>query len=330
VTKAANSPWSPPPPGIFLHHLDYAKWYVMQWALRIMDVVDQYDPDFIYTDGTDQQPFSGSGTGTGIKADAMQRVIADFYNTTLTRRGRVDTFSIVKFRKKTNGTVTTEEFGLPDHIRTDQAWIGETPVGDWFYEPGFTYDSGMMIRYITEAASRDGNAAICISLLPDGSLDDGSRKMLKEVGAWMRLNGGGIYGSHAWKIPGEGERVNGKLKTLPGGKLGRSQAEFKFGPQDFRFTVGTNGCLYAYCLTVPAPEAQLKITSLGTQAKLLAGPVKSVSLLGCDEPLDWKQEADGLAIICPKEMPFHTAIGFKIEPAQAVVAQATGKSSLPK
>jgi alpha-L-fucosidase len=243
----------------------------------------------------------------------MQTVIADFYNTTLARRGKVDTFSIVKFRKKTNGTVTTEEFGLPDRVRTDQAWIGETPVGDWFYAPGFTYDSGMMIRYITEAAARDGNAAICISLLPDGSLDDGSRQMLKEVGAWMGLNGEGIYGSHAWKTPGEGEMVNGKLKMPPGGKLWRPHAEFKFGPQDFRFTVGTNGCLYAYCMTVPAPGAQLKITSLGTNAKLLAALVKSVSLLGSDEKLDWKQEDDGLVIGCPTEMQFHTAVGFKID-----------------
>jgi alpha-L-fucosidase len=313
VTEAAYSPWSPPPAGIFVNHLDYAKWYATQWALRMMDVIDQYNPDFIYTDGTDQQPFSGSGTGTGIKADAMQTVIADFYNTTLARRGKVDTFSIVKFRKKTNGTVTTEEFGLPDRVRTDQAWIGETPVGDWFYAPGFTYDSGMMIRYITEAAARDGNAAICISLLPDGSLDDGSRQMLKEVGAWMGLNGEGIYGSHAWKTPGEGEMVNGKLKMPPGGKLWRPHAEFKFGPQDFRFTVGTNGCLYAYCMTVPAPGAQLKITSLGTNAKLLAALVKSVSLLGSDEKLDWKQEDDGLVIGCPTEMQFHTAVGFKID-----------------
>ncbi|HMP84412.1 MAG TPA: alpha-L-fucosidase, partial [Verrucomicrobiota bacterium] len=94
VTKAANSPWSPPPPGIFTNHLPYAQWYATQWALRMMDVVEQYDPDFIYTDGTDQQPFSGRGTGTGIKADAMQCVMADFYNRSLQRRGKVDTFSI--------------------------------------------------------------------------------------------------------------------------------------------------------------------------------------------------------------------------------------------
>jgi alpha-L-fucosidase len=278
-----------------------------------MDVVDQYNPDFIYTDGTVQQPFAGNGTGTGIRADAMQRVIADFYNTTLERRGKVDTFSIVKFRKKTNGTVTTEEFGVPANINTNQPWIAEAPVGDWFYAPGFTYDSGMMIRYIIEAIARDGNAALCISILPDGSLDEGSQKMLKEVGVWMRRNGEAVYGSRAWTIPGEGELVNGKLKMLPGGKLERRHANFKFGPQDFRFTVGKNGALYAFCLTVPAPGTPLKIKSLGTDAKYLGRSVKSVKLLGHDGELQWKQEADDLAIACPAEMPFATSIAFRVE-----------------
>ncbi|HEU5122923.1 MAG TPA: alpha-L-fucosidase [Verrucomicrobiae bacterium] len=312
VTKAANSPWSPPPPGIFTNHLPYARWYATQWALRMMDVVDQYDPDFIYTDGTDQQPFSGRGTGTGIKADAMQRVIADFYNRTLARRGKVDTFSIVKFRKRTNGTVTTEEFGIPADIKMDQPWIAEAPVGDWFYAPGFTYDSGMMIRYIIESVARDGNACLCVSLLPDGSLDEGSQRMLKEVGAWMRCNGAAIYGSHAWKIPGEGDVENGKLKMLPGGKLGRRHADFKFSARDFRFTLGKNGSLYAFCMTVPEPGTQLKITSLGLGTDTPPQPIHSVKLLGYDGSLKWEQRTEGLIITCPKEMPFATSVVFEM------------------
>jgi alpha-L-fucosidase len=312
VAAAAESPWSPPPPGIFWRHLAYAKWYATQWALRMMDVIDQYQPDFIYTDGTDQQPFSGRGTGTGYKCDAMQRVIADFYNTTLERRGQVDTFSIVKFRKKTNGTVNTEEFGIPDAIKTDQPWIAEAPVGDWFYAPGFTYSSAAMIRYIIEAVARDGNAAICVSLMPDGSLDAGSRRMLHEVGAWMRVNGAGIYGSHAWKVAGEGREVNGHLRKIPGGKLGGAQADFQYGAEDFRYTVGEDGALYAFCLRVPAPGAKLKLRSLGTDAKLLAGSVKSVSLLGSDATLNWVQAADALTITCPDTLPDSTALCFKI------------------
>jgi alpha-L-fucosidase len=316
VAKASETDWSAAPAGIFINHLDYARWYATRWALRMMDVVEHYDPDFIYTDGTVQQPFSGNGTGTGLKADAMQRVIADYYNRTLKRRGQVNTFSIVKFRKKTNGTVTTEEFGVPANINNKEPWIAEIAVGDWFYAPGFTYNSGMMIRYIIEAIARDGNAAICISILPNGSLDEGSQKMLKEVGVWMRRNGEAVYGSHAWTIPGEGEIVNGKLKMLPGGALNKKHAEFKFDSQDFRFTVGKNGALYAFCMTVPAAGTQLKIKSVGTDAKYLDKPVQSVKLLGYRGKLNWKQEADGLVITCPVKMPYETSVVFKIEGGQ--------------
>jgi len=313
VTKAAYSGWSPPQAGIFTNHLDYAKWYATQWALRMMDVVEHYDPDFIYTDGTVQGPFTGNGTGTGFKADAMQTVMADYYNRTLKKRGKVNTFSIVKFRKKTNGTVNTEEHGLPSGIKIDQPWIGETPVGDWFYAPGFTYDSGMMIRYIIETIARDGNAAINIAILPDGSLDAGSVKMLKEVGVWMRRNGEAVYGSHAWNTPGEGELVNGQLKKLPGGALSRRHAEFKYNAQDIRFTVGKNGSVYAFCMNVPASGAQFKIKSLGTDAKYFSKPIKDVKLLGYTGKLQWKLEADGLIITCPEKMPYATSVVFKID-----------------
>jgi alpha-L-fucosidase len=279
----------------------------------MMDVVEHYDPDFIYTDGTVQGPFTGNGTGTGVKTNAMPLVMADYYNRTLQRRGTVNTFSIVKFREKTNGTVNTEEFGIPADIKRDQPWIAETPVGDWFYAPDFTYNSGMMIRYIIEAIARDGNAALCISILPDGSLDAGSLKMLKEVGEWMRLNGEGVYGSHAWVIPGEGEISNGKLKMLPGGGLRQKHADFTFSSQDFRFTVGKNGALYAFCMTVPQPGEQVKIKSLGTNSNSLLKPIKSVELLGFKGALTWKQEADGLVISCPAAMPFATSVVFKIE-----------------
>jgi len=313
VAAKAATEWSTAPAGIFTNHLEYAKWYATKWALRMMDVVEHYDPDFIYTDGTVQGPFTGNGTGTGLKADAMQTVIADYYNRTLNNRGTVNTFSIVKFRRKTNGTVNTEEFGVPADIKTDQPWIAEAPVGDWFYAPGFTYDSGMMIRYIIEAIARDGNAALCISILPDGSLDEGSMNMLKEVGTWMNRNGEAVYGSHAWTIPGEGEQINGKLKMLPGGALSRKHAEFKFNAQDIRFTIGKNGAFYAFCMNVPAPGVQLKIKSLGTNAKYFHKPVKNVKLLGYNGKLQWKMEADGLAIICPEKMPFATSVVFKID-----------------
>lgn len=310
VAEAANTLWSPPKRGIFSDHLEFAKWYAKWWALRMMDAVDKYRPDFIYTDGTDQQPFSGSGTGTGYKCDAMQRVIADFYNRTLTDRGEVDVFSIVKFRKTTNGTVNTCETGIPEGIKNDQAWIAETPVGDWFYGPNFVYSSDAVIRYLLEIVARDGSFGLSIPLRPDGSMDEACHEMLHEVGEWMRINGDGIYGSSAWKVLGEGK--DGKLNTLPGGRIGQWQADHVFYNTDFRFTVGKDGTLYAWCMTVPKAGDKLTIASLGTNKGLFDKKIRSVELMGTEQSVDWKQNADGLEIVYPDSVDLKTAVGFRI------------------
>lgn len=310
VAEAANTLWSPPKRGIFSGHLEFAKWYAKWWALRMMDAVDKYQPDFIYTDGTDQQPFSGSGTGTGYKCDAMQRVIADFYNRTLADRGEVDVFSIVKFRKTTNGTVNTCETGIPEGIKDDQAWIAETPVGDWFYGPNFVYSSDAVIRYLLEIVARDGSFGLSIPLRPDGSMDEACHEMLHEVGEWMRVNGDGIYGSSAWKVLDEGK--DGKLNTLPGGRIGQWQADHVFYNTDFRFTVGKDGTLYAWCMTVPKAGDKLTIVSLGTNKGLFDKKIRSVELMGTEQSVDWKQNADGLEIVYPDSVDLKTAVGFRI------------------
>lgn len=308
VEEKAHSPWSPPKAGIFGRHLDYCKWYATQWALRMMDVTAHYDPDFIYTDGTVQGPFTGDGTGTGYKCNAMPTVMADYYNRVLKKRGKVDVFSIIKFRKPTNGAVNTAEFDFPDTINASQPWIREAPVGDWFYAPGFTYDSGSMIRFIIEAICRDGNAALNIPMLPDGSIEDACVTMLEEVGRWMTINGEAVYGSKAWRTLGEGEMENGKLKKLPGGGLGKRHAEFKFTPQDIRFTVGKDGNLYAFTMAVPEAGSQVIIHNL----KKGQEKVKRVLLLGSDSKLKWRQNSEGLVINCPEKLDLATSIVFKI------------------
>ncbi len=302
-----------PDEGIFQYHLDYAHWYATRWSLRIMDVINKYDPDFIFTDGDSTGPFTGYATGTGYKCDAIQRVVADYYNRTLQQHGKVDTFSIVKFHPPVRGIATTFEGTFPDGIKRDQMWLGENAVGDWFYAPNFVYSARALILYMLEVVSRDGDYAVNVSLRPDGSLDEGSRKMLREVGDWMRINGEGIYGSSAWVTLGEGEKdKDGALKTLPSGQFGKEQAEFQFGASDFRFTKGADGAIYAFALAVPAPGTRVKIVSLGLDAGLMKQPVRSVSMLGSNETLAWKQSSDGLEVVAPAHLPSQIVVVFKI------------------
>lgn len=311
VAERANDGWSPPDAGIFSGHLDYCKWYATQWALRMMDVTANYDPDFIYTDGTVQGPFTGNGTGTGYKCDAMQTVMADYYNRLLKTRGKVDGFSIIKFRSPTNGAVNTAEFDFPDHIDTSQPWIREAPVGDWFYAPGFTYDAGSMIRFIIEAICRDGNAALNIPMKPDGSIEKACVTMLEKVGEWMDINGQAVYGSKAWKTLGEGEMVNGKLKTLPGGGLGAQHRDFSFSPQDIRFTEGEDGKLYAFTMNVPTAGSTLNIKSLGMVSEYYSGKIEKVTLLGYGD-VEFENNLDALVIHIPSDISCVTSAVFAI------------------
>jgi alpha-L-fucosidase len=279
-----------------------------------MDAINKYDPDFIFTDGDSTQPFSGYATGTGYKCDAIQRVLADYYNRTLQTRGKVDTIGIVKFHPPLHGVATTFEGTFPDGIKTDQVWVGENAVGDWFYKPGFVYSARALILYMIEVVSRDGDYAVNISLKPDGSLDDGSLQMLREVGQWMKINGEAVYGSRAWVKFGEGRRdKKGSLKTLPQGQLGKDQANFHFASSDFRFTQGADGSVYVFALAAPHPGVHLKVASLGATAGLLTAPIHSVTLLGSSEKIDWRQDADGLSIVCPAHLPSRIAVTFKIQ-----------------
>lgn len=286
-----------PEEGIFTRHQDYARWYTTQWALRIEDAIEKYDPDFIYTDGNTLQPFCGKLSATGTRSDAAQRVIASYYNRALKKHGEVDVFSIVKFHPAgRRGIVTTFENTVPKGIKRDQMWIGEAPVGDWFYAEGIDYNAVSVVRYLLECVSRDGNCAVNIPIRPDGSLDSACVDMLHEIGAWMQVNAAGIYGSRAWRVWGESPLTPATL--TPRGKLGRRQAEVPFTTGDFRFTLGADSALYAYCMQVPRAGETLVIRSLSREA----AQVKAVSLMGSDAPVEWRQTRNALILRCPAEV----------------------------
>jgi alpha-L-fucosidase len=81
---------------------------------------------------------------------------------------------------------------------------------------------------------------------------------------------------------------------------------------DLRFTEGKDGAVYAFCLAEPQPGENLMIAALGTAGRL-DQPVKRVSLLGCSQPLEWRQEEKALRITYPANMPLRHAVVFKIE-----------------
>jgi len=61
------------------------------------------------------------------------------------------------------------------------------------------------------------------------------------------------------------------------------------------------------------PVDDITISSLGINSKLTEKKVKSVSMLGSDEKLKWKQQEDALIITKPSSVPGWRVVGFRVE-----------------
>jgi alpha-L-fucosidase len=277
------------PNGNLRHHSDFATWYATKWTRRVIDAIDQFSPDFIYFDGGRSYPFCGAGTGKGLRADATPRVIAHLYNSNMARNaGKLEAMAFTKGNEDPHAVAVNVESGVPKGIKRDQPWQSENTIGEWFYKTGIRYDSGKVIRQMLNAVCRDGNYVVNVPLTPEGELDPGGLKTLKDMGDWMEINAEGIYDSSAWDIWGE------------------SASGQPAGGDDFRFTT-KNGAVYAYLLAWPG-EPKTTIRALGTGA----GPISNVEMLGSKESLKWEQTPQGLVIHLPAEKPCQFAYGLKI------------------
>jgi alpha-L-fucosidase len=289
------------PDGNLKKNIDFARWYATKWTNRVVDAIDQFSPDFIYFDGGASYPFCGWFTGRGYRADATPRVISHLYNSNIKKNGgELKAMAFTKGNEDPRAIAVNVESSFPEGIKKDQPWQTEVGLGEWFYLKGTYYESSMVIHQMLEAISRDGNYVINIPLNPSGQLDPGGEQTLKDMGDWMEINGEGIYNSSAWKLWGEGSII------MEHGNLGPKQAATPYTSQDIRFTVN-DGSLYAWLMAWPS-DNKILIRSLQGNKK----SISSITLLGSDAKVRWKQTPSGLEVFLPSIRPCKFAYGLKI------------------
>ena len=96
----------------------------------------------------------------------------------------------------------------------------------------------------------------------------------------------------------------------PGFNEGKGKA---LTADDVRYTA-KDGTLYV--IAMGWPTKTLKLKSIGTDAKLLDGEIKSITLLGSNEKLKWSQAADALSIEPAEKQPCKDTFVFKITTGQ--------------
>ena len=286
-----------------LKNTEYAEWYCAKWYNRVKDLIDNYAPELIYFDGggNDWIPFSGKGTGRGIISDALPRITAHHYNTSIANNnGKLEAVMNIKTMKG-NAIILDCESHFNDEI-LPEPWQNDCSFGEWFYEAGFYYSTDLVIHQLLEVVSRNGNLMLNMPLNADGELDLGGEMVLEELAKWFAVNGQGIYSTRPWKIYGEG------TTRMPNGNLGKNN-DIPFTGEDFRF-MQKDGLLYAFCMTVPQEPVLIK--SLGYEASLCDKPISAVKVLGSTANVKWTQIQQGLSIMPLENWPCRHSVAFEI------------------
>lgn len=266
-----------------------------EWLFSIMELIDNYQPDLLYSDGA--FPYKEYG----------RTMLSHFYNTDLGKnKGKLE--AIYTCKEQTKGYwVEDLERGVKD-LSDPAPWQTDTSIGDWYYRTGEKRKSATeVLQMLVDIVSKNGNLLINIVLTPEGDLDPDVLQTVEDIGHWIAVNGEGIYGSRPWKVYGEKPAGEAVVKS---GNFNENKV--KYSAQDIRFTT-KDDALYAFCLGKPTDD--IHIDSLGHDSKWINKEIASVELLGGKSKLHWKQRKDALTIDKPNELPVEQVpvIGFKIK-----------------
>jgi len=268
--------------------------YVKNFYDRTRDLIDQHDPDLLYFDDS-LLPLGWAGMSIG----------AYFYNHRLARHGAVDAVLNVKdvppdLRK---AVVADIERGLSSEILPNP-WQSETCIGQWHYRESLFEEPGEYggylhpadaIHWMADTVSKNGTFILNIPGRPDGTIDSKERRIVEEIGAWMKINGEAIYATRPWKVYGEGPTAI-KQGSFQGDSIKRMTA------RDIRYTRNKAGTV-VYAITLGWPEEEMRLTSLGTGAGTKPGKVAHVELLGTAARPVFRQDASALHVQLPRARP---------------------------
>ncbi len=265
------------------------KWQ-QQWFDRIKELVDNYQPDLLYTDG-----------GVPFGNEVGRSMIAHLYNADMKRHdGKLE--AIYTCKQKSEGRwIEDLERGVMPKINPDP-WQTDTSIGDWYYDRNYKFRPvSWTIHMLADIVAKNGNLLLNVVQRPDGSLDPEVEQSLEALAAWNAVNGEAIFGTRPWQVYGEG------AIRYKGGHFGE---DFAYSAKDIRFT--TKGeTLYAIALGWPT-DGQLAIRSLAKPAGENINNIKSISLLGSNAKIEWSQTADALIVKMPAEKPCDYAVTLKI------------------
>ncbi len=265
-----------------------------EWYDRLVELMEKYDPDVIWFDNK----------LSIIDEKYRRQFLADFYNMGIERKKEV--VCTYKFDDMKKGTAVLDLERARMSEKKEFPWLTDDSIdwGAWCDVQNPDYKStNRLLDFLVDVVSKNGAVLLSVTPSARGVMPLDVQERLREMGAWLKLNGEAIYDTRPWVIYGEGpqEIVEGHLKE-------RFTADAV--AEDIRFTVNGDQ-LYATALGWPE-SGKLTIKSLKKDGEYLKEPVTKIKMLGSKEKIAFEQTAEGLVVTFPSVKPCDHAFVLKI------------------
>lgn len=266
--------------------------WLEDWLVRTCELIDRYRPKSVYFDwwilNQAFKPYLkkfcayyynraeewGEQVTINYKHDAIAPTVATFD----VERGALTDIS--PFPWQTDTSVSTRSWG---YIRDDEFKSVRQVVGD-----------------LVDVVSKNGMLLLNIGPKPDGTIPPEAQSVLRGIGAWLKVNGEGIYDTVPWQKFGEGEVNN------DGGYFSDGH-EKPFTDRDFRFTY-KDGAVYAFCMR-PSGRT-VTIRSFAKKGSHVL--IDRVEALGDNVVESVERDENGLTVELREAPATDLPIGFKI------------------
>lgn len=282
--------------------------FVTNFYNRTLDAINRYNPDLIYFDVT-VLPFYPL-------SDAGLKITAHMYNHHEQRTAKAGAaktpasmvqnpgvvFGKILDDEQKEALVWDVERGAPNQIM-ERPWQCCNCIGNWHYNTK-TYErdqyksAATVAKLLVDIVSKNGNMLLSVPLRADGTPDEKELAIMKEFGAWMKVNSESIVKTRPWKIFGEGPIANTPIEiNAQGFNDGQYTAA---GSEEIRFTQSKDGqTLYASALAWPA-DHQVQIQALKAGSELYPGKIKEITLLGYGK-VKFTRTGDALTVQLPEK-----------------------------
>jgi len=261
--------------------------WTRDWLARDTELVEKYKPEIVYFDWWIGQP-------------NFRRAVTEFsafYYNYAAAHGYAGVIDFKDYSLNRKAAVLDFERGQTDHIILDH-WQTDTSISNasWGYIEHDTFKTPeFLVHQLIDIVSKNGNLLLNFGPRSDGTVPEQVQSTLREMGAWLKVNGEAIYGTTYWKTFGEGPT------QVVGGAFHDTDTK-PYTPQDFRFTAKGNA-VYAIGMACPPKEgdqaSKAVIHALGAAHEGASFPVANIELLGSSEKVTFTQDNESLNVVLP-------------------------------